>query len=79
MSDNRPGDTAGVTVLPPFIYLGGLVAGYVIQFIFPLPVAPPTFDIAIRVLGVLLILLGGWLMFTALGVFQKAGTRRQRR
>ncbi len=74
MAEPSHSDTAGVTILPPFVYVGALVAGYVIQFILPIPVAPPTFDIAIRVLGVLLVLFGGWLMFTAMGIFQKAGT-----
>lgn len=74
MPETSRSDTAGITILPPFVYIGGLVVGYVVQFIFPLPVAPPTFDIAVRVLGVLLVLFGGWLMFTALGTFQTVGT-----
>ncbi|MEJ0011089.1 MAG: isoprenylcysteine carboxylmethyltransferase family protein [Bauldia sp.] len=74
MSQSQPSDTAGVTVLPPLVYAGGLVVGYIVQFILPIAVAPPTFDVAIRVLGVLLVLFGGYLMFTALGLFQKVGT-----
>lgn len=69
-----PSDTAGVTILPPFVFLAGLVVGYLIQFVLPVAIAPPTLDVAIRVLGVLLVLFGGFLMFTAFGIFQKAGT-----
>jgi protein-S-isoprenylcysteine O-methyltransferase Ste14 len=71
---SQSSDTAGVTILPPFIYLGGLVGGYIIQFLWPLPILPPIFDVAIRMLGVVVFLAGGWLMFTALSSFRTAGT-----
>ena len=74
MPETPRSDTAGVTVLPPFVYIAGLVIGYIIQFIAPIPVAPPTFDVAIRVLGVLLVLFSGWLLLTAMGMLQKVGT-----
>ena len=74
MSNTPSADTPGVTILPPFVYLAGLVVGYIVQFIFPIRVAPPIFDVAIRVLGVFLILFSGWLLFTAIGMLQKVGT-----
>jgi protein-S-isoprenylcysteine O-methyltransferase Ste14 len=74
MSPAQPGDTAGVTVLPPFIYAGALVAGYVLQFLLPVPIVPPLFDVAIRILGVVVLCAGGWLMFMTASIFQRAGT-----
>jgi protein-S-isoprenylcysteine O-methyltransferase Ste14 len=67
-------DTAGVTILPPFIYLAGLVGGYIIQFIWHVPIAPPILDIVIRALGVVVFLTGGWFIFSALGSFRSVGT-----
>jgi protein-S-isoprenylcysteine O-methyltransferase Ste14 len=74
MSQTNPGDTAGVTILPPVIYVAGLVVGYVIQFLLPLPILPPLFDVAIRILGLVVLCAGGWLMFMTASTFQRAGT-----
>ncbi len=74
MSDRQSTDTPGVTILPPFVFLIGLVGGYLIQWALPFPILPPVFDVAIRGAGVIVILVGAWLMFTALAVFQRAGT-----
>lgn len=74
MSQTSSADTPGVTVLPPLVYLAGIVGGYVIQFLWPIPIVPPLFDVAIRAIGILVILVAGWLMFTALGAFQRVGT-----
>lgn len=74
MSNTPSADTPGVTILPPLVYLAGLVGGYIIQFLWPVSIAPPLFDVAIRVAGIAVVLAGGWLIFTAAGIFRRIGT-----
>ncbi|HVY18616.1 MAG TPA: isoprenylcysteine carboxylmethyltransferase family protein [Bauldia sp.] len=74
MSQTNSTDTAGVTILPPLIYVGGLVIGYILQLLIPFPIVPPVFDVAVRLLGVVVLFAGGWLVFTGAGSLQAAGT-----
>jgi protein-S-isoprenylcysteine O-methyltransferase Ste14 len=71
---SSPNDTAGITILPPFVYFAGLVGGYILQFIWWVPIAPPILDVAIRILGIVLVLAGGSLIFMAMSRFQIADT-----
>jgi protein-S-isoprenylcysteine O-methyltransferase Ste14 len=71
---SQANDTAGVTILPPFVYLAGLVVGYAIQFVLPIPIVPPVFDVAIRLLGVVVLLAAGWLAAMTASAFQRAST-----
>jgi protein-S-isoprenylcysteine O-methyltransferase Ste14 len=67
-------DSSGVTILPPFVYLAGLVIGYAIEWFWPLPIAPAGLAIALRLLGVLVIIGGAGLIGSAMSRFRSAGT-----
>lgn len=64
-------ETAGVRVPPPFIYLGGFLLGWIMQWMAALPALDPPID---AVLGVVLILIGGALAFPSAVLFFRAGT-----
>ena len=79
MSDERsartqPSDASGVVIFPPAIYLGGLVVGYLIQWLLPVWIVPAAWSVAIRIIGVVVLAIGAWLMVSALGVFHRVGT-----
>lgn len=64
-------DSAGVSFPPPLIFLGGLVAGVILQFIFSLPFLPWKIGM---VMGMPLIALGALLVGSAVWCFLRAGT-----
>lgn len=66
-------DTPGVTFLPPLVYLGGLVIGYVIWWFWPVPIVPGDWSFAIRVIGGVAVVLGFWVMLSAVAVFSRIG------
>ena len=66
--------TAGIRILPPFVYLGGLLAGYAIWWFWPIPVAPGEWSFAIRVAGGVAVVLGVWLATAAVIAFRRVGT-----
>jgi protein-S-isoprenylcysteine O-methyltransferase Ste14 len=68
------GDTSGVTVLPPLIYLAGLVIGYLVEWLWPVPIAPGGLAVIVRVIGVIAVLAGLWLIFSAATLFRSLGT-----
>ena len=74
MTDNSSSDTSGVKIFPPAVYLAGLIVGYLIWWFWPVSIAPSSMSFAIRVLGVVALGLGGWLMFSAAGLFSRLGT-----
>jgi len=67
-------DASGVKILPPVVFLAGLVVGYAIWWAWPVPIAPSSMAFAIRVAGVAALLLGGWVMFSAVALFGRIGT-----
>jgi len=64
-------DTAGVIALPPFIYLGALIAGWVIEYFYPTQLFATPFK---HVLGWPLLIAGLTLQITAFRVFKRAQT-----
>jgi protein-S-isoprenylcysteine O-methyltransferase Ste14 len=70
----EPADNAGVRIPPPFLFLGGLVAGYILDLIRHVPVAPPEWSLAVRVLGGVLAAAAFALMLSAVVLFRRAGT-----
>jgi protein-S-isoprenylcysteine O-methyltransferase Ste14 len=66
-------DTSGVRIFPPGVYLAGLVVGYALQWLWPLPILPGA-DGAARVLGVIALIAGAGLMAWAVGQFRRVGT-----
>jgi protein-S-isoprenylcysteine O-methyltransferase Ste14 len=70
----NPGESSGVRVIPPVIYLAGLAAGFLLQWVWPVSILPPAAVLASRAAGWLLI--GIWLFFSiwAVAVFRRAGT-----
>ena len=69
--DAHTGDSAGVKVPPPLIYLAGLVIGFLAGRWLPNFSAPVVVS---RILGGLLIGLGMVLAFSAMRAFRKVGT-----
>jgi protein-S-isoprenylcysteine O-methyltransferase Ste14 len=73
-SGARPADSSGVRLFPPGIYIGGLAIGYFLDWLRPIPIVPGPLGLALRILGVAVLLAGAWLMFTALTQFRSVGT-----
>jgi protein-S-isoprenylcysteine O-methyltransferase Ste14 len=69
-----PADNSGVRIFPPAVYLGGLIVGYLIQWLLPLPIVPDAWNFSVRVLGILVLALGVWLVFSAASLFGRLGT-----
>ena len=76
MSERSPSsNTAGLKFPPPFVYLGGLIVGYLIWWFWPLQFVPQEWSLPIRLLGLVAVALGLWIMITARNIFVKTGTR----
>jgi protein-S-isoprenylcysteine O-methyltransferase Ste14 len=73
-SSARSADSSGVRLFPPGVYIGGLVIGYLIEWLSPIPIVPGPLGLALRVLGIAVLLAGAWLMFAALTRFRSVGT-----
>jgi len=69
MSDSP--DTPGVIAKPPTIYSAAVVVALVLHFLMPLPISPAPVRLWI---GLSLIVLGGVLVFFALGEFRNCET-----
>lgn len=67
-------DNAGVRIFPPAVFIGALIVGYVVQWLWPLPILPADMAIAIRILGGLLVFIGICFISLAMGAFRRAGT-----
>jgi protein-S-isoprenylcysteine O-methyltransferase Ste14 len=67
-------DNSGVRIFPPAIYVAGLVAGFALQWVWPMPILPVVWVRAGRWIGGLLLLL--WVVLTIWPVvtFSRAGT-----
>jgi protein-S-isoprenylcysteine O-methyltransferase Ste14 len=66
--------TAGIRILPPFVYLGGLIVGYLIWWFWPVPLVPDAWSFSIRVAGGVAVVLGVWLAIAAVMAFRRVGT-----
>jgi protein-S-isoprenylcysteine O-methyltransferase Ste14 len=64
-------DNAQVIVRPPLLYLGGLVAGIVLEYLWPVPFLPA---VAQYVVGGAAILAGLGMVIACMGRFRAAGT-----
>lgn len=73
MTDRPSTGTSGVRLFPPGVYLGGLVLGYLIQWLFPVAILPGMTLLA-RLIGLVALIAGGWLMFSAVSMFGRLGT-----
>jgi protein-S-isoprenylcysteine O-methyltransferase Ste14 len=67
-------DTSGVKVFPPALYLGGLVAGFLLHWLWPLHLVSPVAVLVPRVVGGVLIAAGLSLPFWAAATFRGVGT-----
>jgi protein-S-isoprenylcysteine O-methyltransferase Ste14 len=67
-------DSAGVRIFPPAVYLGGLVIGYILQWLWPVPILPGDAGPIVRILGIALVLAGLAIIAFALAAFRAAGT-----
>jgi protein-S-isoprenylcysteine O-methyltransferase Ste14 len=66
-------DSPGVKILPPFVFLGGLIAGYIVWWFWPVPIMPGSWSLAIRTAGGVAIVLGFWVMLSAVAMFSRIG------
>ncbi len=73
MSDTTTPDNAGVRILPPLVFLGGLVIGYAVWWFWPVPIVPGDWSFAIRVAGAVAVALGVWLAIAAASKFSAIG------
>ena len=67
-------DSAGIRIFPPAVYLGGLVVGYALDWLWPVPILPGGGGLIARILGVALVLAGLATVALALAAFRRAGT-----
>ena len=75
MTDRTPhSDTPGVRILPPFVYLGGLIVGYAIWWFWPLQFVPQEWSLPVRLLGLVALILGFAVTLMAAFRFRRAGT-----
>ena len=73
MNNHETSDTAGVKILPPIVYLAGLVVGYAIWWFWPVPVVPAEWSFAVRVVGGVAVVLGFWVTLSAVAMFNRIG------
>lgn len=67
-------DNSGVRIFPPGLYLAGLVIGYLLQWLWPVPILPGGADPVVRIIGAALALGGLAVMLLAVAGFRRAGT-----
>jgi protein-S-isoprenylcysteine O-methyltransferase Ste14 len=65
---------SGVRIFPPAVYIAGLVIGYLIEWLWPVPILPGPFGFVLRILGVAIILAGAGLIASAITRFRSIGT-----
>src|SRR5882724_3497322 len=75
VTDDPSSDNAGVRIVPPAVYLGGLAIGYILDLIWHLPIAPPGWSLAVRLVGVVILALGVSIMLSAVALFRRLGTK----
>jgi protein-S-isoprenylcysteine O-methyltransferase Ste14 len=66
-------DSPGVKFLPPFVYLGGLIAGYLVWWFWPVPLVPGEWATIVRVAGGVAVVLGFAVMLPAVAAFRRIG------
>jgi len=69
-----PSRASGVRIFPPAVYIAGLVIGYLIEWLWPIPILPGPFGFVLRILGVAAILAGAGLIISAITRFRTIGT-----
>jgi protein-S-isoprenylcysteine O-methyltransferase Ste14 len=67
-------DNSGVRIFPPAIFLAGIGAGFLLQWLWPIPIAPDGLLLAVRIAGGLVMVLWLGLNIWALATFVRAGT-----
>ncbi len=67
----RDTDRPDVLIFPPALLGGGMVLGFVLDWLYPVPVFPP---VAARICGVTLFVIGAALGYWAQTVLRRAGT-----
>jgi protein-S-isoprenylcysteine O-methyltransferase Ste14 len=65
---------SGVRIFPPAVYIAGLVIGYLIEWLWPVPILPGPFGFVLRILGIAVILAGAGLIVSAIIRFRSIGT-----
>jgi protein-S-isoprenylcysteine O-methyltransferase Ste14 len=74
MSHGTPSQSSGVRIFPPGVYLGGLIVGYAVEWLWPLPIAPGRLAVAVRTVGLVVLIVGLVLVAAAAMRFRRAGT-----
>jgi protein-S-isoprenylcysteine O-methyltransferase Ste14 len=72
MAQSRDND--GVVMLPPLVFLGGLIVGFAVWWFWPVPIVPSEWSIAVLVVGAIATALGLWAMVWAIVIFRRVDT-----
>ncbi len=67
-------ESSGVRIFPPGVYLAGLIVGYAVQWLWPLPIDPGRGVLSVRVIGVVVIVVAVVLQASAVMTFRRLGT-----
>lgn len=71
VSSPAPEDSPGVIVFPPILFLGAIVTGVLLQILWPVTLFKA---LPARIIGGVLVILGGTTVVTAVRRFRRAGT-----
>ena len=71
---NKTKDITGVIAPPPLIFLSGLILGGIVHWFYPFYIFPLEYLHISRISGVLLVIFGFGIIFTARAKMQKANT-----
>jgi len=74
LTDGPPADASGVKIFPPGVYLAALLVGFILEWLLPFPIAPAAIAPAVRILGVIGLVLGALLILAAGALFRRMGT-----
>jgi protein-S-isoprenylcysteine O-methyltransferase Ste14 len=75
VADDPSSDNAGVRIVPPAVYLGGLAIGYILDLVRHIPIAPPGRSLGVRIVGIVVVAVGVSIMLSALALFRRLGTQ----
>jgi protein-S-isoprenylcysteine O-methyltransferase Ste14 len=73
-ADTPAKPNSGVRIFPPGVYAIGLVVGYALQWLWPLPIVPTSGLLAVQIAGAVIVIAGVALIVSATMLFRRLGT-----